>query len=86
MAGTATVTLEPVPVEPLVITGIVPSTIGIGYTITYAGGSGSQFVLLAAPTVTTPMSLWTPVATNPATPGSFNVAPTSDTFYRIESR
>ena len=77
---------EALPVTPVTITGIVPSTVGIGYTITYTGGSGSQFILLASPTVTAPMPLWTPVAVNTTTPGSFTVSPTTDTFYRIESR
>ncbi len=87
-SGAAEVTLSPevLPVTPVTITGIVPSLVGIGYTIAYTGGSGSQFILLTSPTVTAPMSLWTPVATNPTTPGSFSVAPTSDTFYRIQSR
>jgi len=71
---------------PLTITGIVPSTFGGAYDITYTNGSGSQFILLAAPNAAEAMSNWVPVATNMATPGIFTVAPTADAFYRIETR
>jgi hypothetical protein len=87
-SGPAEVILQPetVPVTPVTITGIAPSVLGIGYTITYTGGSGSQFVLLSSPTVTAPMPTWLPIAANTTTPGSFTVSPTTDTFYRIQSR
>jgi hypothetical protein len=77
--------IEPPP-GPLTITGIVPSTFGGAYDITYTNGSGSQFILLAAPNAAEAMSNWVPVATNMATPGTFTVAPTVDAFYRIETR
>jgi hypothetical protein len=69
---------------PVTITRIVPAQ--GGYSITYTNGSGSQFVLLTAPTITAPMNTWTPVKTNAVTPGFFFVAPTTRVFYRIQSR
>ncbi len=57
-------------------------------TLSYTGGSGSQFVLLESASATAPMSSWTRVATNFATPGSFNipaVGTAAPKFYRVAS-
>jgi hypothetical protein len=86
ISGPAEVILQPaaVLVTPVTITEIVPVT--YGYSVNYASGSGSQFILLTSPTVTAPMSGWIPVRTNTATPGFFFVSPTANTFYRVQSR
>ena len=91
VAGPATVMLQPhivvMPVTPVLIISILPATSGGGYTITYANGSGSEFVLLSTPTVPVgPNPVWTPVATNLPHVWCFNVSPASNTFYRIQSR
>ncbi|HOC56728.1 MAG TPA: hypothetical protein PKI20_13985 [Verrucomicrobiota bacterium] len=57
-------------------------------TLSYAGGNGSQFVLLESASPTAPMSSWTRVATNSATPGSFTipaVGTAAPKFYRVAS-
>ncbi len=59
-----------------------------GTTLTYSGGSGSQFVLLSNNIVNAPLSTWTRVATSTANPGSFTipaVGSASSVFYRIQS-
>ena len=88
VAGPATMTLRPdvmvIPATPVTITGIVPVT--YGYSVNYAGGSGSQFILLTSPTITAPMLVWTPLRTNATSPGFFFVAPTTNAFYRVQSR
>lgn len=61
----------------------VAGAMDLGYT----GGSGSQFVLLMSADVTAPISAWTPVATNTATPSYFHITPGTDpaAFYRVKS-
>lgn len=56
-------------------------------SISYAGGTGTQFVLLKSLDVAAPMSAWTRVATNTATTGSFPITIGSDpkAFYLIKS-
>ncbi len=56
-------------------------------SISYAGGTGTQFVLLKSLDVAAPMSSWTRVATNTATSGSFPISVGSDprAFYLIKS-
>jgi hypothetical protein len=60
----------------------------VGATLTYGGGAGTQFVLLGTNNVAAPLTNWTRLATNPATPGTFTI-PTVGTetkaFYRIKS-
>jgi hypothetical protein len=57
-----------------------------GTTIKYAGGAGSQFVLLSSPSVGAPLSGWTRVLTNTATPGTFTIQKSSaQAFYSIKS-
>lgn len=60
----------------------------LGTTLTYSGGAGTKFVLLASPSVDALMSAWTPVDTNSATPGTFTipaVGSSTQVFYRIQS-
>src|ERR1035437_9371686 len=45
----------------------------IGTTLTYGGGAGSQFVLVKSANVAAPLSGWTRVGTNFATPGTFAI-------------
>lgn len=73
---------------PVVLTS--PTTISniIGTTLSYGGGSGSQFVLLGTNNIAAPLANWTRIHTNSATPGSFTipaVGSASPTFYRIKS-
>ncbi len=60
---------------------------GGNLTITYSGGSGSQFVLLQTNNVAAPLADWTRLQTNTATSGSFTITPGSDPaeFYRVKS-
>jgi hypothetical protein len=86
VAGPATVALEPLTTpRPVIITSIKPG-VGGAFTVSYAGGSGVQFVLMASPKVEAPMPAWTRVATNGVTAGSFIVPPLgSSQFYRVQS-
>ena len=56
-------------------------------TLSYSGGSGSQFVLLQTNNVAAPLSLWTRVQTNTSSPGTFTITPGADPqeFYQIKS-
>jgi hypothetical protein len=67
-----------------------PTTISnlAGTALRYGGGVGAQFVLLGTNDLTAPPANWPRLATNPATPGTFNVPPpgsASPKFYRIQS-
>jgi len=62
---------------------ITPS--GGGYSISYSGGAGAQFVLLTSPSVNAPMAGWLRVATNAAASGSFSITPSTRAFYRVKS-
>jgi autotransporter-associated beta strand protein len=56
-------------------------------TLSYSGGTGAQFVLVTSTNVGAALNTWTPVATNVAFSGSFNI-PTDvnpQGFYRIIS-
>ena len=55
----------------------------IGTTLSYGGGSGSQFVLLGTNNVTAPLANWTRIHTNPASPGTFTLP--APGYYRIKS-
>jgi hypothetical protein len=59
----------------------------IGTTLSYGGGAGSQFVLVTTTNTAAPLSGWTRVHTNLATPGTFTVPTGSEpaAFYRIKS-
>jgi hypothetical protein len=59
----------------------------IGTTLTYGGGAGSQYVLMKSANVAAPLSGWTRVHTNFATPGTFTVPTGSESraFYRVKS-
>ena len=68
-----------------------PTTISniIGTTLTYGGGSGSQFVLVRSSSITAPLAGWTRIATNTSTPGTFTIPAVGTgavpTFYRVRS-
>jgi len=68
---------------------LAPTTISnvIGTTLAYGGGSGSQFVLLQSASFAAPLSAWTRVDTNFATPGTFSVPAGAGNaaFYSIKS-
>jgi hypothetical protein len=72
-----------VPTAPVTITSIS------GTTLSYTGGAGTRFVLLQSGNITAPLSTWTRVATNTATPGSFTIpavgTPPTPVFYSIQS-
>jgi hypothetical protein len=59
----------------------------VGSALNYGGGGGSQFVLLKSMNPAAPLSSWTRVHTNFATPGTFTVQAGSEAraFYRIKS-
>jgi hypothetical protein len=76
------ITLAPAP-TPTTISNIS------GTTLSYGGGSGSQFVLLGTNNVAAPLTNWTRIHTNTSTPGSFTipaVGSASATFYRVQSQ
>ncbi|HOC56937.1 MAG TPA: Calx-beta domain-containing protein [Verrucomicrobiota bacterium] len=76
----------PVSVTPAEITSIVPvGTPATSYNVNYAGGSGTQFVLLTSPTVNALLSGWTRAATNSTGSGTFSVSAGAQAFYRIKS-
>jgi autotransporter-associated beta strand protein len=57
-------------------------------TLSYSGGTGGQFVLVTSLNVDTPLSLWTPIGTNVAFSGAFDITlnPVDPQgFYRIIS-
>ena len=59
-----------------------------GTTINYNGGAGAQFVLLSSSSAGAPLTGWTRVQTNSATPGTFSipaVGSSAQTFYSIKS-
>jgi len=59
-----------------------------GTTINYNGGAGAQFVLLSSSSAGAPLTGWTRVQTNSATPGTFTipaVGSSAQTFYSIKS-
>jgi hypothetical protein len=73
------ITLAPAP-TPTTISNI------IGTTLSYGGGSGSQFVLVGSSNVAAPLSGWTRIHTNTATPGTFTITVGSGAqFYRVKS-
>ena len=57
------------------------------FTISYSGGTGSQFVLLQTNNVTAPLINWKRLQTNTLSSGSFTIPPGSDPaeFYRVKS-
>ena len=65
----------------------IATGLGGDLTLSYAGGSGSHFVLLQTNNVAAPLSDWTRVKTNTSSPGTFAITPGSDPqqFYRIKS-
>jgi autotransporter-associated beta strand protein len=60
---------------------------GSNLTLSYWGGTGSQFVLLQTNNVAAPLNLWKRTQTNTSPTGSFTVTPGSDPreFYRVTS-
>ena len=59
----------------------------VGTTLSYGGGAGAQFVLVKSANPAAPLSGWTRMHTNSATPGTFSVPAGSEAgaFYRIKS-
>ena len=60
---------------------------GSSMTLSYAGGTGSRFVLFQSTNVAATANLWIPVLTNASSPGSFIVTPGSNAqeFFRVKS-
>lgn len=60
---------------------------GANLTLSYAGGTGSRFVLFQSTNVAAAANLWIPVLTNASSPGSFIVTPGSNAqeFFRVKS-
>ena len=60
---------------------------GSNLTLSYRGGTGSQFVLLQTNNVAAPLNLWKRVKTNTLSSGTFTITPGSDPkeFYRVKS-
>jgi len=60
---------------------------GSNLTLSYRGGTGSQFVLLRTNNVAAPLNLWKRIQTNTSPTGSFTITPGSDPreFYRMKS-
>ena len=74
--------LPALPPAPVHITGIANTS------LSYSNGGGSQFVLLKSASVNAPLSFWTRVLTNTATPGSFTIPAVgtgAPVFYSIKS-
>jgi hypothetical protein len=68
--------------QPVTITGLE------GTTLSYSGGAGSKFVLLSSPTAYAPLSGWSRVATNTASPGTFTIPLVGSAellFYSVKS-
>ena len=57
------------------------------FTISYSGGTGSQFVLLQTNNITAPLTNWTRLQTNTLSSSSFTITPGADPaeFYRVKS-
>ena len=55
------------------------------YIISYAGGSGTQFVLVSSPAANSSLAGWTRVGTNSAASGTFSVSIGTGAFYRVKS-
>ena len=71
-----------------VVVVLAPTTISniIGTTLTYGGGSGSQFVLMGTNQLSTTHTGWERLNTNNATPGTFTIPLTGAAqFYYIKS-
>lgn len=66
---------------PVTITNITPTT------LSYSGGSGAQFILMTTNVCVAPSPNWQPLATNPATPGTFTISATNTAaFFYIQSK
>ncbi len=81
------VTFAP-PITSVPATSVTISNIS-GTTLTYGGGSGSQFILLSSPSVAAALNTWTRVHTNTSSPGTFTIPAVGSggpTFYSIQSQ
>lgn len=60
---------------------------GSSLSLNYSGGAGNQFVLIQTNNPFAPPGLWTRIATNFVTPGSFNISAGNypAQFYRVKS-
>ncbi|HOX56769.1 MAG TPA: hypothetical protein P5205_10365 [Candidatus Paceibacterota bacterium] len=79
------ITAEDAPLASTSVTSV--TIIGItATTISYTGGSGSQFVLLESTSLDAPLNTWTRAQTQTGTPGSFTItAGETKKFYSIKS-
>ena len=98
-AGTFTTTADPsavtlvytpsvAPPAPTAVTSMhLISAAGTNATLSYSGGTGAQFILVTSTDVSAALNTWTPVATNVAFSGSFNIPTQANPqgFYRIIS-
>ncbi len=76
------------PISIVVATSTTISNIS-GTTISYGGGSGSQFVLIGTTDIGQPQSSWTRIATNTSTPGTFTIPAVGSSaihYYRVQSQ
>jgi len=59
---------------------------GSSLTLSYQGGTGSQFVLLQTNNVAAPLNLWKRIKTNSTPAGTFTITPSDPReFYRVKS-
>lgn len=73
------------PLTPVGVTGFVRRGTD-AWTLSYTGGSGLQYVLLASPTLSAPISEWSRLLTNSFSPGTFNLPSMgSSGFYSVKS-
>ena len=76
------------PPAPTAVTSMkLISVVSTNATLSYSGGTGAQFVLVTATNVGAALNTWTPVATNVAFSGAFNIPTGANPqgFYRIIS-
>ena len=86
-ADSSGVTLAYTPVSTPVTSLSIATSPGSDMTLSYSGGSGSQFVLLETNNITAPLSDWKRLKTNTTIPSTFTITPGSDPqqFYRVKS-
>jgi len=83
-AGSGLLNVTSSTITPAATTVASPS----GTTLSYNLGAGNWFVLLGTNNVAAPLSLWTRLATNGSTPGSFTIPAVGSQpqmFYRVKS-
>jgi autotransporter-associated beta strand protein len=70
------------------VTSLTINKSGGNFNFSYAGGAGSQFVLVRSFNVSAPPNTWTPLKTNLTTPNTFTIPIGSNpaAFYRVKSQ